>query len=171
LADTKVEAARTAFRPQVGVRAGFEADRQRFADRGGANWMAGASVRFNLFNGYSDKARREESMQEAERSRALEQQVRNGVLLDLRKAWLDWLSTGERLAVTASTVSMAEENLRIIKNRYDSGLTTVTELLRSETALLDARFRKLAAIHDQRVAAAVVEAAAGVLSASSEVLR
>ena len=50
----------------------------------------------------------------------------------------------------AAAVAQAEESLRITKNRYDSGLTTVTDLLRNETALLEARTRRLAAIHDQR---------------------
>jgi outer membrane protein TolC len=47
----------------------------------------------------------------------------------------------------------------------------VTDLLRTETALLDTRTRRLAAVHDQRVAAAQLELAAGTLSPDSEVLR
>ena len=43
--------------PQVSFRGAFEADRQRFVDRGGANWLAAVSLRWNLFNGSADKAR------------------------------------------------------------------------------------------------------------------
>jgi outer membrane protein TolC len=43
-------------------------------------------------------------------------------------------------------------------------------LLRTETAVLEARTRRLAAIHDQRIAAAMLELAAGTLTESSEVL-
>jgi outer membrane protein TolC len=43
-------------------------------------------------------------------------------------------------------------------------------LLRTESALLDARTRYVAAVHDQRVAATMLEAAAGTLTESSEVL-
>jgi outer membrane protein TolC len=49
-------------------------------------------------------------------------------------------------------------------------MTTVTDLLRNETAALETRTRLLAAVHDQRVAAAMLEYAAGRLSADSEVL-
>jgi outer membrane protein TolC len=49
-------------------------------------------------------------------------------------------------------------------------MTNVTELLRNETALLESRTRFLAAVHDQRVAATMLEYAAGRLSADSEVL-
>ncbi len=71
----------------------------------------------------------------------------------------------------SAAVSMAEESLRIIKNRYEAGLTTVTELLRNETALLEARTRRLAAVYDQRVAAAMLERASGTLSVDSGAIR
>jgi len=73
--------------------------------------------------------------------------------------------------VAAATVEQAEESLRITRNRYQSGLTTVTELLRGETALTEAATRRLAAVHDQRVAAALLELAAGTLSGDSDVLK
>ena len=93
------------------------------------------------------------------------------VRLEVFRAWADSRAAEERIAVAAAAVAQAEESLRIIKNRYDSGLATVTDLLRNETALLEARTRRLAAIHDQRVAAAQLELAAGTLSADSEVLQ
>ena len=49
-------------------------------------------------------------------------------------------------------------------------MSNVTDLLRTETAVLDARTRYLAAIHDQRIAATTLEMAAGRLTADSEVL-
>ena len=57
LAQTQADGARSAMLPQVSFRGAFEADRQRFVDRGGANWLAAVSLRWNLFNGSADKAR------------------------------------------------------------------------------------------------------------------
>jgi len=65
---------------------------------------------------------------------------------------------------------MAEESLRITKNRFDAGLANVTDLLRTETALLEARNRRLAAVYDQRIAAVSLVLATGKLSPTSEVL-
>jgi len=47
----------------------------------------------------------------------------------------------------------------------------VTDLLRNETAVMESRTRRLAAIYDQRVAAAMLELAAGILSEDSDVLK
>ena len=170
LAETQSQAARSSLLPQVSFRVAFEADRQRFVNRGGANWYAGAFLRWNLFNGFADQARIEEANQEIIRAKAQQRQFDSAVRLQVRQAHLNLAAAQERLKVTEATVAEAEENLRIVKNRYENGLTNVTELLRSETALLEARLRRLAAVHDQRLAATDLQLAAGTLSVNSDVL-
>ncbi len=170
LAQNQSETARSSLWPQVSFRVAFEADRQRFINRGGANWLAGASLRWNLFNGFADKARIAEANQQIQRARAEQRRVDAALGLEVRRAYLDLKATEERIQVAESAVSAAEENLRIVKNRYENGLTDVTELLRSETALAETRLRRLVAVHDQRLAAAGLELAAGTLSPESSVL-
>ena len=170
LARTQTDAARSALRPQVSFRAGFEADRQRFINRGGANWLASIGLRWNLFNGNADKARIEESAQEVERAGADQKRVDSAVRLEVRRAWAGLSAAQQRIEVARAAVAEAEESLRITQNRYGSGLSNVTDLLRTETAVLESRTRYLAAVHDQRVAATMLELAAGRLTADSEVL-
>ncbi len=170
LAQTQVEIARASLLPQVSFRLALEADRQRFINRGGANWFAGATLRWNLFNGYADKSRIEEANQAVARAKAQERQIDSAVSLRVRSAFLDLKAAGEMIQVAEAAVSEAQENLRIVRNRYENGLNSVTDLLRSETAALEANLRRLSAIHDQRVAAAALELAAGTLSADSNVL-
>jgi outer membrane protein len=170
LAQTQSAAARAALLPQVSFRVAFEADRQRFINRGGANWFAGASLRWNLFNGFADKARIEEASQAVTRAKAQQRQIDSAVSLQVRRAYLDLKAAQERIQVAEAAVAEAQEGLRIVKNRYENGLTNVTELLRSETALLETSLRRLTAVHDQRLAGAALEMAAGTLSAESSVL-
>jgi len=171
LAETQRAEARGALLPQVAARAGLEADRGRFYEHGGANWMVSVGVRWNVFNGGSDKARIAESdfavrRREAERARA-----ESGVRLQVRRAYADLRAAEQRIETARAAVAEAEESLRITQNRYTAGMSNVTDLLRTETAVLDARTRYLASVHDQRLAATMLEAAAGVLSEDSEVLR
>ncbi|MGQ9633382.1 MAG: TolC family protein [Bryobacteraceae bacterium] len=170
MAELAQQSARAALLPQVSFRLMFEADRQRFINRGGANWLAAASLRWNLFNGFADKARIEEAGQALARARAEQRQIESAVSLQLRQAYNEWKAAQERIQTAQAAVAQAEENLRIVRNRYESGLNTVTDLLRSETALLEARLRRLMAVHDQRLAAAALELAAGTLSPDSLVL-
>jgi outer membrane protein len=170
LAKAQSDSARGALRPQVTLHGGFEADRQRFVDRGGANWLASIGFRWNLFNGLADKARVEESRYSVERAQATGQRVDSAVRLEVRRAWAGLRAAQQRIEVARAAVAEAEESLRITQNRYESDMGNVTDLLRNETAALESRTRFLAAVHDQRVAATMLEWATGGLTAASEVL-
>jgi len=170
LAQTQQDSARSLFLPQVTFRSLFEADRQRFITRAGANWLASVSLRWNLFNGFSDKAHIEEASHLLRRAEADERRADSAVRLQVRRAYADLRAAGQRIEVAHAAVAEAEESLRITQNRYQAGMSNVTDLLRNETAVLESRTRYLAAVHDQRVAALMVEFAAGRLAADSEVL-
>ncbi len=69
LAENQAAAAHSSLLPEVGLHGAFEADRQRFYDRGGVNWLVSIGLRWNLFNGFSDKARIDESKASIARQR------------------------------------------------------------------------------------------------------
>jgi outer membrane protein TolC len=170
LAGNQAAAAHSNLLPQVNVHAAFEADRQSFYDKGGANWLVSIGLRWNLFNGFSDKARIEESRFALRRSEAEQERASSAIRLQVRRAYADLSAAEQRIEVAKASVAEAEESLRITQNRYESGMSNVTDLLRTETAVLEARTRHLTAIHDQRIAAAMLELEAGTLTVDSEVL-
>lgn len=171
LAETQVTAARTALLPQFGVRSAFEADRQQFVNKGGANWLVAANLRWNLFDGNANRAKVQEAAHAVKSAQAQERQVRQGVALEVRRAEADLRAARERIAVAQAAIAMAEESLRITRNRFEAGLSNVTELLRTETALLESNMRRLSATHDQRLAAVLLELVSGALGRDSEVLQ
>jgi outer membrane protein TolC len=132
--------------------------------------MASVSVRWNLFNGFADKARIAESSHLLRRAESDEQRTDSAVRLQARRSSADLRAAEQRIDVAKAAVAEAEESLRITQNRYQAGMANVTDLLHNETALLESRTRYLAAVHDERVAATLLEYAAGRLSADSEVL-
>lgn len=157
--------------PQVGLRGSFEADRKEFYRKGGANWFVGATFRWDFFDGKRSFREMDVARANLEAAKADQRRAENSVRLQARKAWADSQAAAERLNVTSTAEAQAEETLRIIRNRYESGLTTVTELLRAETALTEARMRHLAAAYDQRVSRVQLEMAAGALNGDSNVLQ
>jgi outer membrane protein TolC len=171
LAEKHAELSRAAYYPQISVRVALEADRGQFVRQGGGNWLAAVSLRWNLFNGYADRSRIREAGHALRGAQSDERQTRSAIELQVRRAWAELSAATERIQVAAASVEQAEESLRITRNRYESGLATVTDLLRNETARMESGFRRLAAIHDQRVAAVMLEFAAGLLRPDSDVLR
>jgi len=170
LAETQAADARSSLLPDVVLRGAFEADRQGFYDRGGANWLVSVGLHWNLFNGFGDKARIDESKFLLHRSQAQQESTSSSIRLQVRRAYAELRAAEQRIDVAKASVAEAEESLRITQNRYQAGMNNVTDLLRTETAVLDARTRYLAAVHDQRIAATMLELAAGTLIADSEVL-
>ena len=170
LSETHAADARASWMPQVVLHGAFEADRQRFYDRGGTNWLASVGLRWNIFNGFADKARMEESASLVKRSEAEAQRTGSSIRLQVRRAYADLRAAEQRIEAAKATVEEAQESLRITQNRYEAGMSNVTDLLRTETAVLESQTRYLAAVHDQRIAATMLEFAAGRLTQNSEVL-
>ena len=157
--------------PAIVVHGAVEANRDRLGDAGGENWLAGVALRWDLWKGNENRSKVRASRYGEERAAAEQRQVASATALRVRQAWFAFRSAQGRLEVAETTVAQAEESLRIIRNRYESGLETVTELLRSEAALTDARFRRLGALYEQRTTRAGLEYAAGRLTAASEVMQ
>ncbi len=167
LAHTQQQIAGSAYWPEVVFQGILEADRQNFFSNGGTNWFTGVTLRWNLWNGGETKARLQQTRFAETRAEALRRRSDSAIHLEVRKAYLDLQAAAQRVEVASAAAAEAEEAHRIIQNRHQAGLTTVTELLRSETALAAARTRHLAAVYDQQVAAAALEHAAGTLAADS----
>jgi len=162
--------ARAAFLPSVDLNAGWESDRESFSGGGGTNWMVGLSLRMNLFNGLHDRARVREAEASLRQSRARQIEVENQVRLAVRRAFLERDAARERLGVAEKAVAQARESHRITQARYQGGLSGVTDLLRSQNALLQSEVRHLGAVLEARLAAAALELATGTLNPSSEAI-
>ena len=110
-------------------------------------------------------------MQLVTAARAQRKQTESAVRLEVRRAYAGWKGAEERIGVATAAVAEAEESLRITRNRYEAGLTTITELLRNETAWLETQTRHLEAVYQQRLAATELELAAGTLTGDSDALK
>lgn len=128
-----VKAARSEFLPQLSAYGNWEMDRPTFAGAGGNNWVAGAQLNLDILP-LGKRAHLEQAKAAQERAaaqqRAQEQQIR----LAVSRAYTNH-QTAERTVNTArAAMAQASEGLRILRNRYDAGLATMTDLLRAEDA-------------------------------------
>ncbi len=164
------KAAKAEFGPKVGLFGSTERDALTLGGPSGTNWIAGARLDFNLFAGGAQKARVAEAAANANKAKHDVEWFRSGVQMEVRKAFLDGNAAAQRATAARDAAAQAKESLRIVQNRYATGLTTVTELLRAQTAQLDATTLYLAALQDWQVAQAQLERAAGVLTPESKLI-
>jgi len=168
--DQERKAAKSEFGPKIGLFGSAERDAMTLGGPSGTNWTAGARLEFNLFAGGAQKARVAEAEANANKAKHDVEWFRSAVQLEVRKAYLDASSAAQRAATARDASEQATESLRIVENRYETGLTTATELFRAQTARLEATTGYLSALHDWRVARAQLERAAGVLTTESTLI-
>ena len=89
------------------------------------------------------------------------------VKLQVREAYLNLSTAQQRVEVSRRAQSEAAESLRIIQNRYEAGLATITDLLQVETAHTSAQKNYLNALFDYRLSYAALELATGELAPDS----
>ncbi|MFN0101836.1 MAG: TolC family protein [Bryobacteraceae bacterium] len=171
LAKARGAQASAMLRPEIGLRFQLEADRQNVVTKGGANWIAMGTFRWNLFDGGMARQMRAEAGHAAAAATSETRSASSAVDLQIRQADSAIRAAAAREAVTQAAIDQAKETIRILRNRYGAGLANVTEVLRAEAALLEAETRRLSALHDRRIARIEREAAAGTLTGDSNALR
>jgi outer membrane protein TolC len=165
-----VQAAKSAFGPRLNVFAGAQADNVNFFGNGGNNWTAGAELQFDIFSGGEKKARLEREHAGLERAQSLKQAAEDNVRLEVRRAWYDFDSARQSVEINRMAAEQAEEALRIVNNRYQAGMTTITEMLRSEDASRTARVNYWEAVYRMSAGYAALELAMGTLNSQSPVV-
>ncbi len=163
--------ARSAFLPTVSLNAGWESDRRSFLGDGGTNWLLGFSLHMNLFNGLGDSARDKEAAAGLRKAEAEKKRADDEIRLEVRRAYLDRAAASERESVAREAVAQARESYRITEARYEGGLANVTELLRSQNALVGVEAGYLGAVYAGRLAEARLELATGSLHKESEAVK
>jgi outer membrane protein TolC len=168
--DAAVKLAKASFGPRLNAIGSWRTDTVNFAGNGSNNWMAGAELQFDIFAGGAKLARLQHERAMQDRAAAAKSGAEDNVRLELRRAYYDFDSARQSLEVTRATVSQAEEALRMLRDRYESGLATITDMLRTEDAVRQSRTTYWQAVSRYATSYAAMELAAGTLNASSPVV-
>jgi outer membrane protein len=168
--EARMHAAKSSFGPRVRAFAGSELDNINPLGNGGSNWTAGAELQFDIFSGGEKSARLASAHAGLEQAQATRQVAQDGVRLDVRQAWYDFDSARQTVDVTRGAAAQAEEALRIVNNRYQAGMTTITEMLHAEDAARTAATSYWEAVYRLSTSYAALELAMGALTPQSPVV-
>ena len=162
-----VAMAKAAFGPRLNAFGSWEEDSHAIGWTGANNWVAGAELQIDLFNGGSKRAAlaREKALQE--RATASQAGFQDAVRLDVRSAYYEFDAAQQQVKVAHGAIAQADESLRINQNRYEGGLSTVSDLLQVEEAAHRAKADYWRAVYRMNSSYAGVELAAGTLTANS----
>ena len=166
-----VAVAKAAYGPRVNGFASWEADNPTFASGGGGNnWLAGVQIQVDLFRGGAKRAQLAHEKAVQEKVAAAKEIATDAVRLEVRRAYYDLDAARQQLQVTRDSIAQSQESLRINQNRYDSGLSTITDLLASEETARSTQADYWDALYRYYTSYANFELAAGTLHPQSAVV-
>ncbi|WP_459918015.1 TolC family protein [Desulfocicer niacini] len=162
IADKERDKARASRLPSVSLSGNYEINSEDFNDSG-TNYTVGAVASLPLFTGGRISSRIRDAEFNLKQSNAMLQGMEQRICGETRQAFFTARSAWERIQVATAAIGQSKESLRIVKNRYNSGLFTITDLLNAEVIVQQSLTNHLKAIHDYRAAMTRLELAAGIL--------
>ncbi|MFL5740517.1 MAG: TolC family protein [Flavisolibacter sp.] len=99
----------------------------------------GLGVSYNFASLWKTRAKVEGAEARAKQISATQELMNDHVRLEVNRAYLNYLSSRKRIDVYAKAVEQANENFRIVNNKYNNSLATLTDLLDADVAQLQAR--------------------------------
>jgi outer membrane protein len=152
--EARIRGARAGWKPQVSAFGSVEHNRGAEFDGNGSNYTVGVLAQWHLWDGKLTKGRVAEAAAELAAAREETRKLRLEVDLEVTQARLAVKDAEERLAVTKRGIELAEESVKLTRDRYEQGLALTTQLIDAETALTGARVRRVEAETNLSVAVA-----------------
>lgn len=128
-------------------------------------------IQWNLFNGMSDKEKRERASLSLLEAEYKKEDRRNALIYDVRAAWAESETLYGALKVDEGRLAEESEERRIVHERYRVGLVRFADMLRSDVAYRRARLRLLSDRTRFVEAVLALKKAVGALSETDPVFR
>jgi outer membrane protein TolC len=156
-------AAKSDFGPRVSAYGNWEEDRTSFAGSGGNNWVAGVQISIDILpiGKRAQLARESAAKQKIDAQVAASQQH---MRLEVSQAHIHRQTATLSLETARAAMDQSAESLRILKNRYSAGLSTITDLLRAEDAERQSQSNYWHAVYGNAMAYAEVLYVTGTLT-------
>jgi outer membrane protein TolC len=158
-AQAQLRAARGGYAPRLNAFGSLDYDHGWVTDGSGRSYTAGVMAQWDLWDGFSTRARIRLAAANLESAHENERKLRLAIEFEVQQARLDVNAAAERLTVSATSVEQAAESADLTRKRFEQGLALATQLIDSETALVAARVRRAEAESDQRIAIAALRKA------------
>lgn len=99
----------------------------------------GIGVQYKLSSLWKTNSKVQQAQARDQQVQASEALLTDNVRLQVHQAYLDYILSVRKIDTYKTAVAQAEENYKIVKNKYDNSLATTTDLLDADVAQLQTR--------------------------------
>ncbi|MFQ3573251.1 MAG: TolC family protein [Thermodesulfovibrionales bacterium] len=140
MADKNIEMSKAEYYPVIGIAGSYQMnDHKRPFGSEGESWQILAFLRWNIFDSFK---RNHEHQKAIHQKRELEhhlKSLRSQIEYSIHEAYEDYKLLKNSVEIATSNLKTAEEGKRLIKIRYENGLSPIIDLLSAQTVLDSAR--------------------------------
>ena len=126
------------------------------------SWTAGLSISWSVFDNNVISAQVHESEANLKRLKAVYEQTKQQVELDVRQAFNNLRAAEKNIQTTQAAVRQAEEEYRISQVKYDEGVGTNLEVMDSQEKFTEAQTNFYTALYNYNTSRAQLDKAMGV---------
>ncbi len=150
-ANTGIKIAKAAIYPSVALTGGYVAANipNILTVTNAVN--IGVGVQYNLNLGKNNSQVQQAKAREKQ-AVANQEMLNEQIQLEINQAYQNYLLSRKKIEVYNQAIAQAEENYKIVKNKFDNALATATDLLDADVAQLQARLNAASAKADASVA-------------------
>lgn len=161
-AATDVRVAKGAYLPTLSFSSGYDWANQELALGGGTtSWGLSLRASLPIFNGFAREGQVDRAEFAMRLSRLQEDDARLAAREQADAALMDVRTAEQAIEIAAEARAVAEEDLRVIRERYRVGVATILELVSSQIALVQASVNEVTSRYDYVLARAQLEAVLG----------
>ncbi len=163
-AEAKVRATKKQYFPTVNAIASagefqtFDPDRN---ERTGGWWAASAFLSFPLFTGFLIENQVHEAKAQQAAADATTMDIGQALTQQVTASYLDVVSLAQQIKLNEELVKTATESLKLARERYKLGLSSVVEVTQAEVAVTAAQTKLAEAQYDYKIAEVTLAYAAG----------
>lgn len=114
-------------------------------------WDAGITLSWDVFNWGYTSSQVSQSQQIYNQNKTGYDQLKDNISLEVNQNYYNVNYLKERISVSRKAVEQAEENYRVIQEKYNQQLSTSTDLVDAENSLLQAKTNLIITVTDYRI--------------------
>ena len=151
----QIDQYRSAYLPSVGAAAGYDLRGQDATP--GNNYYAGIVITWPLFNGFqTDHQVAEATLRQQAIGHGI-QDLRQLVILQVKRSFLDWQASVERVHQAEQTLDASRVELQLANQRYAAGLGSIIELTDAEQRFTEDEALRVKALAGFSIAKAALD--------------
>ncbi|MCS7180601.1 MAG: TolC family protein [bacterium] len=127
------------------------------------NWNAGFLFSFNIWDWGQTKDKIKKAEKEKEEIEKQFDLIKNSIEIEVKNAYLNFLSAESKIEENKKQIELAEENLRIANLLYNQGLATNTDVIDAITMLTEAKNNYYSFLYEYKMSYIQLLKASGLL--------